>query len=80
MSTRFTISRAAVGIGALAVVAFCWGGFRSAHSQSRAVYRAARNADGQPDLSGIWQTMNTANWDIEEHGAAPAPYADLVGA
>jgi len=42
-------------------------------------YHPARTPDGQPDLSGIWQTMNTANWDIEEHGAAPAPYADLVG-
>jgi hypothetical protein len=61
-------------------VAVLWGGFRSANSQTRATYQAARNADGQPDLSGFWQTMNTANWDIEEHGAAAAPYADLVGA
>jgi len=30
-------------------------------------------------LSGFWQALNTANWDIEEHGAAPAPYANLVG-
>jgi hypothetical protein len=71
--------RAAAGIAALATVALCWGGFQSVHSQSRATYKAARTADGQPDLSGIWQSMNTANWDIEEHGAAAAPYADLVG-
>lgn len=49
-------------------------------AQTHAHYTAARTPDGQPDLSGIWQAFNTANWDIEEHGAAPAPYAELVGA
>jgi len=28
-----------------------------------------RLPDGKPDLSGIWQAMNTANWDLEEHAA-----------
>ena len=23
--------------------------------------------DGKPDLSGIWQVMNTAAWDIQDH-------------
>jgi len=26
-------------------------------------------ADGKPDLSGIWQVMNTAAWDIQDHAA-----------
>ena len=26
-------------------------------------------ADGKPDLNGIWQTMNTANWDLQDHEA-----------
>lgn len=26
-----------------------------------------RLADGKPDMSGIWQTNNEANWDIEPH-------------
>jgi hypothetical protein len=29
----------------------------------------ARIADGKPDLNGIWQAMNTANWDIQAHSA-----------
>ena len=28
-----------------------------------------RTRDGQPDLSGIWQVMNTAAWDIQDHPA-----------
>ena len=29
-----------------------------------------RMADGKPDLNGIWQALNTANWDLQEHAAA----------
>jgi hypothetical protein len=32
-------------------------------------YTAPRTADGKANLSGIWQTLNTANWDIQEHAA-----------
>jgi hypothetical protein len=30
-----------------------------------------------PDLSGIWQAANTANWELEAHGAEPGPVAAL---
>lgn len=41
-----------------------------------------RTADGKPDLNGIWQAMNTANYDLEDHGAAPSPFllAGAIGA
>jgi len=41
-----------------------------------------RTFDGHPDLSGIWQTMSTANWDLQDHQAAPGPFFQLgaVGA
>lgn len=39
---------------------------------AQAPYKAARSADGHPNLNGIWQTNNTANWDILAHAARPA--------
>jgi hypothetical protein len=27
----------------------------------------------QPDLNGLWQAINTAHWDIQDHSAQPAP-------
>jgi len=40
--------------------------------QQAPAYRAPRGADGHPDLNGIWQAINEANWDIEMHMARPA--------
>ena len=40
--------------------------------QAPAAYRAPRLADGKPDLNGIWQALNEANYDIEAHMARPA--------
>ena len=30
---------------------------------------SAGTVDGKPDLNGIWQTMNAANWDLQGHEA-----------
>jgi hypothetical protein len=40
--------------------------------QAPATYRAPRAADGKPDLNGIWQALNEANYDVEAHMARPA--------
>jgi len=37
-----------------------------------AAYRAPRTPDGKPDLNGIWQALNEANFDIQAHMARPA--------
>jgi hypothetical protein len=34
---------------------------------------ADRAGDSQADLSGIWEALNTANWDLEDHSAQPGP-------
>ena len=41
-----------------------------------------RTADGKPDLNGIWQTIGTADWDLEGHEARPSSVLALgaVGA
>ena len=33
------------------------------------VSQARRTADGKADLNGIWQALNTANWDLQQHAA-----------
>jgi hypothetical protein len=38
----------------------------------QAPYRAPRADGGHPDLNGIWQTMNEADYDLEAHLAKPA--------
>jgi len=35
-------------------------------------YSPPRLADGHPDLNGIWQALNEANFDIQMHAARPA--------
>jgi hypothetical protein len=38
---------------------------------------AARTPDGKPNMNGIWQALNTANWDIQDHAAKPGPVVAL---
>ena len=33
----------------------------------------SRTADGKPDLSGVWQVLNSAAWDLEDHHAQSFP-------
>jgi hypothetical protein len=42
------------------------------HAFGQTAYRAPRAEDGHPDLNGIWQTMNEANYDLQAHMARPA--------
>src|SRR5581483_9169846 len=39
-----------------------------------AAARVPRTADGKPNFNGIWQVMVGANWNLEDHGAAPGPF------
>jgi hypothetical protein len=61
----------AVTLAAVAAVGFYVGTPLSGQQQA-AAYRAPRLPDGHPDLNGIWQALNTANYDIQTHVARPA--------
>jgi len=63
-------------IGSIVLVAaFLWLATLAAGGQTPATSQAGgapgRTPDGKPDLSGIWQVMNTAAWDIQDHVAGP---------
>jgi hypothetical protein len=45
-------------------------GLQTAQAQA---YRAPRAADGHADLNGIWEALNTANWDLQDHSPAAGP-------
>ena len=53
-------------------------GAMSAAAQT-AAYKAPRGPDGHPDINGIWQALNTANWNLEGH-AAQASQVIAMGA
>lgn len=40
--------------------------------QAGAAGRTIPRLDGKPDLNGVWQALNTANWDLEAHTARAA--------
>ena len=61
-------SRVAVTVAIVAALSAC---APSGASQSTS-YVAPRTADGVPDLNGVWQALNTANYDIQAHPARPA--------
>jgi len=60
----------------VAVVGFVCLAATSAVGQTP-TYRAPRTAGGKPDLNGIWQALNTANWDLQGHAAGAGPVPSL---
>src|SRR5580765_2312509 len=72
---------AAIVLTAAVAGSAAWFTEESTTAQTRA-YRAPRTPDGKPNLNGIWQAVNTANWDLLDHSAQPGPVVALgaVGA
>lgn len=75
---RFFLQRFFSGAAVLAAAVLMYG-------QSNA-YRAPRAPGGHPDLNGIWQVINEANYDLEGHNARaamalrPGPYGPVPDA
>lgn len=67
MRTRFNRSS---GAAAGAVVALVFA-LTAIHTTGQAT-RTPRTANGKPNLNGIWQVTNTANWDLLAHTIRPA--------
>ena len=46
----------------------------TAFAQNPPAYKAPRlKGTNSPDLNGLWQSLNEANWDIQPHAAQPGP-------
>src|SRR5262245_3392729 len=65
----------ACGVIAAAVVSAApWLGSDAVTAQAPAragAFTPSKNADGQPNLEGIWRAWNLAQYDLEDHGAKP---------
>ena len=72
----FRTARATAVVLLTLLGALSWASQIQLAAQSRP-YRAPRTQDGKPDLNGIWQAMNTANWDLEDHAARSGPVVAL---
>ena len=71
------LTAAALGVGVLVGLTLRT---RPAAPRDEPGARAARTVDGKPNLNGVWQVMNTAHWDIQDHAAQPGPLPHLHGA
>ena len=43
----------------------------------RTTSQIPRMPDGKPNLTGLWQALGTAYWDIRDHSAQPGPFFQL---
>ena len=74
------MARARVGSAAFAAVTMAVVLAACAGEAQEGAYRAPRTPHGTPDLGGIWQANNSANWDLEPHAARMGPLFQLGAA
>ena len=68
MRNRWTVGMSALAASAAAAI---WLNVMPLAGQAPG-NRLPRTADGRPDLNGIWQVLNTANYDLQAHTARAA--------
>src|SRR6195256_1793444 len=62
-----------------ALITTLWLGEMPTVAQAQA-FKVPHTADGKSDLNGIWEALNTANWDIQDHAARAGPVVALGAA
>src|SRR5688572_20974202 len=67
MKKHFPVVGAIAVVAALSIAAIPL----TVKAQGVAAGRPMRTPDGRPNLNGIWQALNTAHWDLEDHSPAP---------
>jgi hypothetical protein len=65
------VARLGLALAAVFVVGYFLIGRDSIEPILAQAQRGASRIAGKPDLSGIWQAHNTANWDLLTHAARP---------
>ena len=70
MQSRFSTTLAIIGAAALVVAA----------GAAEAQTAQPKRIGGHPNLNGIWQAMNSANWNLEAHAATPLDQFWRLGA
>jgi hypothetical protein len=73
---RNLIGLAAISAGSAALLLT----IEPAAAQSSTYHHPRLIGTDNPDLNGVWQALNTANWDIRPHAAGPSALPDLLGA
>jgi hypothetical protein len=66
-NSKFVTATVAIVLSVLSTAATA----QTRAAQPPSTYKAPRTPDGHPDLNGIWQVLNTANWDLQGHAAGP---------
>jgi hypothetical protein len=72
VARRWVVAGTALGVGLVALM--------TTMSGQAPATAMPRTADGRPNLTGIWQAMNTANWNILSHPASMGPVVALGAA
>jgi hypothetical protein len=67
MTTLMSLPRSLQYCTAAVLMFVCLNG-----QSEEAPYQPARIADGKPDMNGVWQVLNRANYNLEAHGPQAA--------
>lgn len=59
--------------GFLLVLAVC----PAVLAQTAITPRLPREGNGKPNLTGLWQSLSTADWDIQDHASQAGPFYQL---